>query len=129
LSSTIKAIAASALLMGAVHLYAADGPNSLIGVVTEAATSPKLVGAQITFTGLTGSQTTMVWPDGVDSKLTKIFDNGNLVIVQMVGGVGSTETAYLDKKNKRFTVVSVGAFHIPVDKESVTVGVYRGTLK
>jgi hypothetical protein len=125
----IKLIAASALLLGATLLYAADGQNSLIGVVTDAATSPTMVGAQITFTGLTDNQATMVWPDGVDSKLTKIFDNGSLVIVQRVGGVGSMDTAYLDKKNKRFTVVSVGAFRIPVYNESVSVSVYRGTLK
>ena len=125
----IMAFVVSALLLGAGHLYATEGPNSLIGVVTDAATNTKLVGAQITVTGLSGNQATLVWPDGVDSKMTKIFDNGTLVIVQMVGGVGSTETAYLDKKNKRFTIVSVGAFHIPVDKESVSVSVYRGTLK
>lgn len=125
----LRVLAACALLHAAVPTSAAEGPNSLLGVVTEAPADSSFKNETVTFTGLTSNQATVVWPDGGDSKMTRIFDNGSLVVLQMVSTAGSTDTVYLDKLNKRFTVVSVGALRLPVDKASVGVSLYRGFLK
>jgi hypothetical protein len=121
------------LLAGSTAVAApVDERNSLIGLITESG-SPKFikVGAQVTFTDLKTDSPTVVWPDSGDSKTTKIFENENLVIIQAVSPVGSTETIYLEKKNRRFTAIAVGAFSI-VDK-SKAVGVssttYRGVFR
>ena len=103
--------------------------NSLLGVFTEAPNSTKLIGSQITFVGLSGQEARMVWPDGYDTKLYKIFENPNLVVLQSVGAVGSTDTVYIERKNKRFLVVSVGAMEIVVNGKPVAVSLYRGNIK
>jgi len=121
---------ASLVLAGVVSLpLAAQELSSLIGVITEAADSPKVVGSQVTFTGLSGSESTMVWPDGYDRKLIKIYENPALLILQAVGTVGSTDTVYIEKKNKRFLVISVGAMATVVEGNSVSVSQYRGRVK
>lgn len=103
--------------------------NSLIGVFTEAPGSSKLVGGQVTITGLSTPEPTTVWPDGYDTKMKKIFENPNLIILQSVGAVGSTDTLYIETKNKRFLLVSVGAMAIVINGNSVTLSQYRGYLK
>ena len=103
--------------------------SSLVGVFTSAPDSPKTVGAQLTFTGLNGQEATMVWPDSYGKTMKKIFENQNLIILQSVGAVGSTDTVYLELKNKKFLVVSVGAMAIVLPGKSVTLSQYQGTLK
>ena len=117
------------LLLAAAPLRSAEDPNSLIGVIAEAPASSKWVGSEITFTGLVSAQPSVVWPDGYDERLSKVFENENLLVLQFVGAVGSTDTVYIEKKNKRFLVVSVGAMSIVVNKNSTTVSLYRGSIK
>ena len=103
--------------------------NSLIGVFTEAPENQKIVGSQLTITGLATPEATMVWPDGYDTKLRKIFENTTLLVLQSVSAAGSTDTVYVETKNKRFLVVSVGAMAIVVKGRSTTVSQYRGYIK
>ena len=109
--------------------FAQQETNSLIGVFTEAPGSSKFVGGQVTITGLSTQEPTTVWPDGYDTKMKKIFANSNLIILQSVGAVGSTDTLYIETKNKRFLVVSVGAMAIVINGNPVTLSQYRGYLK
>jgi hypothetical protein len=80
------------------------------------------------FTGLASSGPSVVWPDGYDKGLTRIFESESLLVLQSVGSAGSTDTAYLEKRNKRFTIVSVGAMAVPIGK-SASVSIYRGTIR
>ena len=107
---------------------AADARNSLIGVLTDVPASSKWQGAEVTFTGLASGQPSVVWPDGYDTRLTAIFENDSLLVLQFVGLAGSTDTAYIETKNKKFTVVSVGALSIPVGS-GASIRIYRGTIK
>ncbi len=70
----------------------AELPNSLIGVVTSAPNDPKLVGSQFTFTGLKSNNVIVVWPSAEDEKMTKIFEDVNLTVIQFVSSFGGTET-------------------------------------
>ena len=103
--------------------------SSVVGVFTSAPESSKTVGTQLTFTGLNRPEVTMIWPDGIGKTMKKIFENRNLIILQSVGAIGSTETAYLEIINKRFLIVSVGAFEIVLPNKSVTLSQYQGAIK
>jgi hypothetical protein len=106
------------------------GDNSLICVFTEApASSASLKGSQFTVTGLSGPEATAVWPDGHDERLKKIFENENLIVLQMVSAWGSTDTVYLELKNKKFLVVSVGALTVVAPINKISFGTYRGYIK
>ena len=108
---------------------AAEEPNSLLGVFTEAPDYSKFKGAQMTVTGLNSSHPVVVWPDGYDSKMTTIFDNETLVILQFVASLGSTETIYIEKKNKKFVVVAAAAFTAVLPSGGVKISTYSGFIK
>ena len=112
-----------------VSSIAQQEANSLIGVFTEAPGSSKVMGTQLLITGLSTSEPTMVWSDGYDTKMKKIFENPNLIVLQSVGAVGSTDTLYIETKNRKFLVVSVGAMAIVTNGNSVTLSQYRGYIK
>ena len=103
--------------------------NSLIGVFTEIPGRSKVMGAQLTITGLSTVEPTVVWLDGYDKKMKKIFENPNLIVLQFVSAIGSTDTLYIETKNKKFLFVSVGAMAIVVNGNSVTLSQYRGYIK
>lgn len=118
-----------ALLATATPVSSTEDPNSLIGVIVEAPVSSKWAGSQVTFTALASTQPSVVWPDGYDERLSKVFENENLLVLQFVGAVGSTDTVYIERKNKRFLIVSVGAMSIVANNNSTTVSLYRGNIK
>ena len=124
---SIAALFVALTITAPVPLPAAE--NSLIGVFSEAPADSKFKGAQITFTGLNRSQVTVVWPDGHDEELTKIADSDHLLVLQYVTAIGSTDTIYVEKQNKRFLVVSVGAFAVLAPVNKLSVGIYRGYIK
>ena len=124
--SAIALVTASLVVSQATS--AQEARNSLIGTITEAPDTPKIVGSQITFTGLAAKQVVMVWPDGYDTKLSKLFESPTLLVLQSVGTIGSTETVYIETRNKRFLVVSVGALAVPVG-ETVKLSQYRGSIR
>ena len=113
----------------ATPVHSAENSNSLVGVFVEVPASSKWAGAQVTFTGLMSARPSVVWPDGSDERLSKVFENENLFVLQFVGSIGSTDTVYIEKKNKRFLVVSVGVFTIVANNKAATVGLYRGSIK
>lgn len=108
---------------------AAQDVNNIIAVFTDVPGGSKFKNAQLTVTGLKTSDPVVVWPDGIDSKMKKIFENPNLIVLQYVAGLGSTETIYLEMKNKKFLVVSVGAMSIVLPNHSTTLALYRGFIK
>lgn len=110
-------------------IRAAHAGNNVIGVFTEASSKSKFVGAQLTITGLDTQEVTVVWPDGYDTKMKKIFENPALVVLQSIAPVGSTDTIYIEAKNKKFLVISVGAMAAAVKGNSVSVSQYRGIIK
>ena len=127
----IFSIVGLVISIAVVPLLAEAQPDSdsLIGIFNEVTSGYIVVGSQLTITGLTTPETTMVWPDGYDTKLRKIFENPNLIILQSVSTVGSTDTVYIETKNKKFLVVSVGTIAIVSKGKSTTVAQYRGYIK
>ena len=103
--------------------------DRLLGVFTAAPASSKVMGTQLTIIGLSTAEPIMVWPDGYDKKMKKIFENPNLIVLQSVGAVGSTDTMYIETKNKKFLVVSVGAMATAMIGKSVTLSQYRGDIR
>jgi hypothetical protein len=102
--------------------------NSIIGTITDPKGSSSYFNGQITFTGLEGAHPTVVMPDGTDKKLTKLFESPDLITLQSVSLAGGTDTYYIEKKNKRFTLVSVGTMEVLI-KKSVSVGLYHGQIR
>jgi hypothetical protein len=119
---------AGLLTIAPVLALATDTPNSLIATITEAPDASGRVGAQVTLTGLTTKHPTMVWPDGHDETMSKLIENETLLVLQFVGAAGSTDTVYVEKKYKRFVVVSVGVL-FATKEAGTTVSVYRGVIK
>lgn len=127
-ASAIMLLVAVAISMP-LSIRAEQEQNNVIGVFTEAPASSKFTGAQLTITGLSTSEATVVWPDGYDTKMKKIFENSALVVLQSVAPIGSIDTIYIETKNKKFLVLSVGAMAAAVKGNSVSVAQYRGYTK
>lgn len=111
------------------HAEGLQGRSSLVGFIETARPISRNAGKQITFSGLDTSTPTIVWPDGYDSKTTRLFDSPALMIIQRVTDAGSMDTACIEKLNARFLVISVGAMATAVKGGVVTVNEYRGTLR
>lgn len=107
----------------------AQAGNNAIGVFTETPSNSKFSGAELTVTDLETQEVTVVWPDGYDTKMKKIFESQALVVLQSVALVGSTDTIYIEANNKKFLIISVGAMATAVKGNSVSVSQYRGFIK
>ena len=128
LRATAVAVMLPVLLLSGSGMSAAATANSLVGVLTEVPAPSKWKGSQVTFTGLATSEPSIIWPDGFDSQLGKIFEDESLLVLQFVSVAGSTNTVYIEKKNRRFVLIDVSAMAVPIGKPA-GVGVYRGVIK
>ena len=105
--------------------------NSVIATIEEAAPLDQAmakVGDHVTITGLDSKVATWVWPISIDQKMTKIGDNNVLMVFQFVSGIGSTDTLYLDKVNKKFLLVSVSTV-LNSSGKPMSFWQYRGSFE
>jgi len=106
-----------------------DGRNSLIGVVTDTPDKDKL-NKQVTFVNLSMDNPVVVYPSGYDYKMSKVFENEDLTVLQFVAVItGSTDTIYIEKTAHRFLIVTVGALEGVVENKPLPVKGHRGIIK
>jgi hypothetical protein len=106
-----------------------DGRNSLIGTVTDSPDKDKL-NKQVTFVDLSTDHPVVVYPSGYDYKMTTVFENEDLIVLQFVADTtGSTDTIYIEKKARRFLIVTVGALEGVVESKPFPVETHRGVIK
>jgi hypothetical protein len=72
----------------------------------------------------------VTWPSGGGDPTQKVFEDDQLLVLIYVAKLtGSTETFYINKRTRRFTLVEVGALEATVMgtefRPSITYGVVR----
>jgi hypothetical protein len=115
----------------ALKVYAEPTPNSVIGIFTDTPSESINIkaGTQLTITGLNTNEATVVFPDSFEEKMKKLFEDSNLVVIQMVSPLsGSVDTIFIDKHNKRFLLVASSSVLVPTGGK-MTASQYRGNLK
>lgn len=118
------------VFMGMPHLVAAEGTvlDGLVGVVTKSEMNKP--GSQIVFANLRSSRPFVTWPSGHGAETSKAFEDDELIVLFFVANVtGSTETFYLNKKAKRFTLVEIGALEATVMNTEFKPIITFGTLQ
>lgn len=101
-------------------------PLGYVGTFTKSSTDRK--GTRVTIANLTSPTPYVTWPSGAGNPTTKAFEDEEKIVLIMVATMtGSTETFYLNKKTKRFTVVEVSLFSGQVG--AVEPAVSHGTLQ
>lgn len=126
-----RSIAAAAFLIVSSALAAcafAQGPDGYVGVVTKSDTRER--GQQFVFSNIRRHRPFVTFPGGNGEETTKAFESDKLVVLIFVAQfTGSTETFYLNKEKRQFTLIEVGALEaLATDAEIrpvVTYGVLR----
>jgi len=110
-------------------LESIDGRENLIGMVTDSPDKDKL-DKQVTFVDLSKDHPVVIYPSGYDFKMTKVFENEDLIVLQFVSYItGSADTIYIEKKARRFLIVTVGALEGVIESKPLPVETHRGVIK
>lgn len=122
-----------ALLLVSCEIGAAaaqDLEKDVVGVVSAITGGDKKnLGSTITFLGLSEKKVSVTWPDGYSATLEKLHEDQNIVVLQRLAPVGSTETVYIEKKSRRFLAISVGVLRVSLPNGHVGLTTYEGYLK
>lgn len=106
----------------------AQSSDEYVGVVTRSDT--RKVGHEFAFTNLDDRRPFVTFPGGNVGETTKAFESADLIVLIFVArSTGSTETFYLDKQQKRFTLVEVGALEAVLTRSEIRPAVTHGTLR
>ena len=104
------------------------GPTNYIGVVLAA--DNRRVGQEFMFSNLRSARPNVVFPGGRPGETNKVFeDEETIVLICVASLTGSTETFYLNKKRKRFTLIEVGALEATVNYKDYRPMITQGNLK
>ena len=131
LISALGVIAATSLLFP--MLCAAQSSSKptrpgYVGAFTQSATNK--VGAQVIFANLDSATPFVTWPSGNGSQTTKAYEDENFVVLFFVGNLtGSTETFYLNKKTRQFTVIEVPLLEPSVTGAPIQPRLSHGVLR
>jgi hypothetical protein len=106
----------------------AQTPDGYAGVVTRSDTHG--TGQKFEFSNLDERRPFVKFPGGNVSEMTKAFESTDLIVLMLVAkATGSTETFYLDKQQKRFTLIEVGALEAVLTGSEIRPRVTHGTLR
>lgn len=106
----------------------AQTPDGYIGVVTRSDTHD--AGQKFEFSNLDARRPFVTFPGGNVSEMTKAFESADLIVLILVAkATGSTETFYLDKQQKKFALIEVGALEAVMTRSEIRPRVTHGTLR
>jgi hypothetical protein len=106
----------------------ADERDGFIGLVTKSDKDKS--GSQYTFANLRTSCPFVTYPSGNGAETNKVYEDKEIIVLIFVAVLtGSTETFYLNKKTKRFTLIEVGALEATVTGSDFRSNVTYGSLK
>ena len=104
------------------------GPNGFLGTVKKS--ESQTPGAQFAFANLRMPNPFVTWPSGHGVDTQKVFEDDELIVLLLVSVTGSTETFYLNKKIKQFTVVeAISATQLTESGSKALLKVTHGSLK
>lgn len=102
--------------------------DGLIGVVTKS--NERKASEQFVFANMTTTRPFVTFPSGHGGESNKVFEDDELVVLFYAAEItGSTETFYLNKKSKRFTLIEVGALEARVINKEIKPTITFGVLK
>jgi hypothetical protein len=105
-----------------------QSPEGFVGSVAKS--DERKPGSQFTFANLGSPRPFITFPKGNGEETTKVFEDDELIVLIFVANLtGSTETFYLNKKTKRFTLIEVGALEATAMGTDFKPKVTYGTLK
>ena len=109
------------------HVYATPVDN-YIGVVLAA--DKRRVGQEFVFSNLRSTRPNVAFPGGRPEETNKVFeDEQTIVLIYVASLTGSTETFYLNKKRRRFTLIEVGALEATVTDKDYRPVITQGNLR
>ena len=115
-------------LLPAPSLAQAPSPNGFIGIVKSS--ESQTPGAQFTFANVRMANPFVTWPGGHGVKTQKVFEDDELIVLLLVSMTGSTETFYLNKKIKQFTIVeAISATQLTESGNKTLLKVTHGSLR
>jgi len=134
-TSRLLLVAATASLLALAVDPAANAqgavrtPSGYVGVFAKSQTNK--VGSQVVFASLHGPKPFVTWPGGNGAETAKVFEDDEFVVLFFIASAtGGTETFYLNKRQRQFTVVEasmLGAMSAP--GEFVRPMISHGTLQ
>ena len=102
--------------------------NGFIGIVSKSDSQKR--GTRIAFANLTMPKPFVTWPSGHGVETTKVFEDEELVVLLLVSITGSTETFYINKKTRQFTVIeAISATQLTETGDKALLKVTHGSLK
>lgn len=119
-----------ALILLNSYAISAEELNSLgfIGVISKSERYKE--GMQYTFANISSGKPMITYPSGFGNEALKVYEDNELVVLFYIAAVtGSTETYYLNKRTKRFTLIEVGAFEATAEGKDYIPKVTYGALK
>lgn len=106
----------------------AQASDGYVGVVTKSETRER--GQQFMFSKLRRKRPFVTFPGGNGEETTKAFESDELVVLIFVAQfTGSTETFYLNKATRRFTLIEVGALEALATDAEIRPMVTHGILR
>lgn len=105
-----------------------DSIEGVKGVVTKA--DKRRIGEEFTFANLSSPKPFVTYPSGFGAETIKVFQDSQLIVLILVANLtGSTETYHLDRKNRRFTLVEIGAWEATATGSEFRPAVTYGRLQ
>lgn len=102
--------------------------DGYIGVVLKS--DDRRIGQQFTFANLRTQRPFVTYPSGNGFEVAKVFEDEELVVLIFVADItGSTDTFYLSKERKCFTLIEVGGLEARVEGKEFIPKVTYGDLK
>lgn len=99
-----------------------------VGIVSKS--DERKTGSQYTFANIGTSRPFVTYPSGFGNETVKVYEDDELIVLfYLATATGSTETYYLNKKTKRFTIIEVSTLGATVEGKDFTPKVTYGTLK
>lgn len=106
----------------------AQAPDGYVGVVTKSETRER--GQQFMFSNIRRKRPFVTFPGGSGEETTKAFESDELVVLIFVAQfTGSTETFYMNKVKRQFTLIEVGALEALATDEEIRPVVTYGVLR
>jgi hypothetical protein len=115
-------------LICAFSVFASETTPGMIGVVFKS--DSRSIGEQFVFANLDSINPFVTFPSGNGSEMAKVFDDGELIVLFLVANItGSTETFYIDRDAKHFTLIEINALQARVEGLSFKPKVTYGSFK
>ena len=96
----------TAFFLNVPNIIAQSETLGFVGTVSKSDT--RKIGSQFVWANIGTKHPFVTFPSGFGYEITKVYEDEELIVLFFVSAVGSTETHYINKKIKQFTLIEVG---------------------